>query len=132
MDLDAVARECAPTFTGADLYALCADAWMAALKRTMALVRAPPTWSRGLTPTLPTAMPGCCGCFKGILHAGKGVHRQPAAMQAEQLGEDASEVEDVRVGQGDFWSALQELRPSLSLEELARYQQIRAQYERRA
>ena len=38
MDLDAVARECAPTFTGADLYALCADAWMAALKRTMALV----------------------------------------------------------------------------------------------
>ncbi len=36
------------------------------------------------------------------------------------------------VGQRDFWSALQELRPSLSLEELARYQAIRAQYEGRA
>lgn len=38
VDLDAVARECAPTFTGADLYALCADAWMAGLKRIVAEV----------------------------------------------------------------------------------------------
>ncbi|CAL5226879.1 g9752 [Coccomyxa viridis] len=36
VDLDAVARECAPTYTGADLYALCADAWMAGLKRIIA------------------------------------------------------------------------------------------------
>lgn len=36
--LGAVARECGPTFTGADLYALCADAWMAALKRTVSEV----------------------------------------------------------------------------------------------
>ena len=38
VDLDAVARECAPTYTGADLYALCADAWMAGLKRLIAEV----------------------------------------------------------------------------------------------
>ena len=38
VDLDAVARECAPTYTGADLYALCADAWMAGLKRIIAEV----------------------------------------------------------------------------------------------
>ncbi|KAK9789367.1 hypothetical protein WJX73_003724 [Symbiochloris irregularis] len=36
VDLAAVARECAVTFTGADLYALAADAWMLALKRTAA------------------------------------------------------------------------------------------------
>ena len=41
VDLDAVARECAPTFTGADLYALCADAWMAGLKRIVAEVTCP-------------------------------------------------------------------------------------------
>ena len=41
VDLEAVARECAPTYTGADLYALCADAWMAALKRSMATVCRP-------------------------------------------------------------------------------------------
>ena len=33
VDLEAVAEQCAPTFTGADLYALCADAWMCALRR---------------------------------------------------------------------------------------------------
>jgi peroxin-6 len=38
VNLHSVARECAPTFTGADLYALCADAWMAALKRHVAEV----------------------------------------------------------------------------------------------
>ena len=38
IDLDAVARDCAPTYTGADLYALCADAWMAGLKRLVAEV----------------------------------------------------------------------------------------------
>lgn len=39
VDLDAVAAECAPTFTGADLYALAADAWTAALYRVAAEVR---------------------------------------------------------------------------------------------
>ena len=42
VDLDAVAAECAPTFTGADLYALAADAWTAALYRGAAEVR--PLW----------------------------------------------------------------------------------------
>ncbi len=38
VNLEKVANECAITFTGADLYALCADAWMNALKRTAAEV----------------------------------------------------------------------------------------------
>ncbi|KAK9832032.1 hypothetical protein WJX81_000155 [Elliptochloris bilobata] len=38
VDLGAVAAECAPTFTGADLYALAADAWTAALYRSAAEV----------------------------------------------------------------------------------------------
>ena len=38
VDLGAVAAECAPTFTGADLYALAADAWTAALYRAAAVV----------------------------------------------------------------------------------------------
>lgn len=39
VDLGAVAAECAPTFTGADLYALAADAWTSALYRTAGMVR---------------------------------------------------------------------------------------------
>ena len=46
----------------------------------------------------------------------------------EEAGE-GKEVEDVEVSQGDFWAALRELRPSLSLEELARYSALRRQYE---
>lgn len=33
VDLQRIAESCGPTLTGADLYALCADAWMAALRR---------------------------------------------------------------------------------------------------
>ena len=33
VDLMAVAEACQASLTGADLYALCADAWMAALQR---------------------------------------------------------------------------------------------------
>ncbi|KAK9918621.1 hypothetical protein WJX75_005422 [Coccomyxa subellipsoidea] len=85
VDLQSVAQECAPTYTGADLYALCADAWMAALKRSVA--------------------------------------------QAEETPADDKDVDEVEVDQCDFWTALRELRPSLSFDELARYQNIRKQYE---
>ncbi|KAL0039627.1 hypothetical protein WJX77_003781 [Trebouxia sp. C0004] len=36
IDLPIIAEKCPPTFTGADLYALSSDAWMTALKRTVA------------------------------------------------------------------------------------------------
>ncbi|BDA49160.1 Peroxisomal biogenesis factor 6 [Coccomyxa sp. Obi] len=85
VDLDSVARECAPTYTGADLYALCADAWMAALKRSV--------------------------------------------VEEEEIGSQDQDVDEVEVDQCDFWTALRELRPSLSFEELQRYQVIRKQYE---
>ncbi|KAK9866141.1 hypothetical protein WJX84_005323 [Apatococcus fuscideae] len=35
VDLQTIARGCQLTFTGADMYALCSDAWMAGLKRTI-------------------------------------------------------------------------------------------------
>ena len=38
IDLPSIAAKCPTTFTGADMYALSSDAWMAALKRTVAAV----------------------------------------------------------------------------------------------
>ena len=38
IDLPIIAEKCPPTFTGADMYALSSDAWMTALKRTVAQV----------------------------------------------------------------------------------------------
>lgn len=37
VDLAAIAAACPPTLTGADLYALAADAWMLALRRSIAV-----------------------------------------------------------------------------------------------
>ena len=36
VDLLQIAEKCGPSLTGADLYALCADAWMASLRRLTA------------------------------------------------------------------------------------------------
>ena len=49
--------------------------------------------------------------------------------QAEECPPQDKDVDEVEVDQCDFWTALRELRPSLSSEELARYQNIRKQYE---
>ena len=40
IDLPSIAAKCPTTFTGADMYALSSDAWMTALKRTVAEVSA--------------------------------------------------------------------------------------------
>lgn len=49
--------------------------------------------------------------------------------QPEHIPADDKDVDEVEVDQCDFWTALRELRPSLSFDELARYQNIRKQYE---
>ena len=36
VDLQSISEQCSTTLTGADLYALCADAWMGALRRLIA------------------------------------------------------------------------------------------------
>ena len=89
-DLADVAARCPKHLTGADLYALCADAWMNGAKRTVA--------ARG---------PGGAG---------------------EGPPGDAR----VLVSAADFLGALEQLTPSLSLEELARYERIRDSYRNKA
>lgn len=79
VDLEDIAARCNARTTGADLYALCADAWMAALKRTIEL-----------------------------------------------------QGDGVEVCQSDFLVAVRDLTPSVSEEELLRYEALRGQYERRA
>jgi peroxin-6 len=44
IDLPIIAEKCPPTFTGADMYALSSDAWMTALKRTVAQVSKDTVW----------------------------------------------------------------------------------------
>lgn len=39
VSLYSIAKKCPPNFTGADMYALCADAWFHAAKRKVSLTR---------------------------------------------------------------------------------------------
>lgn len=50
-------------------------------------------------------------------------------MQGEEGGGAAQDSDEVTVDLCDFWAALRELRPSLSMEELARYKTIKEQHE---
>ena len=80
VDLLDVAERCPARFTGADMYALCSDAWMTALRRRIA---------------------------------------------ANDEGDDGELV----VAQSDFYAAVDSLQPSLSEEEVSKYERIRDQYE---
>lgn len=78
VSLEELAKKCPKRYTGADLYALCADAWMKAVKAHL---------------------------------------------------RRASASERVQVSMADFTGAMAELAPSLSAEELARYQLLAQSFE---
>jgi len=78
VDLEDIADKCQSRMTGADLYALCSDAWMTAFKRAI---------------------------------------------------EEGNKTAVVSVSQRDFSTALKSLQPSLSQQEVDRYETIRKQYQ---
>ena len=78
VDLEVIADKCQSRMTGADLYALCSDAWMTAFKRAI---------------------------------------------------EEGNKTAVVSVSQRDFLTALESLQPSLSQQEVDRYETIRKQYQ---
>ncbi|WOL12257.1 peroxisome biogenesis protein 6 [Canna indica] len=86
VSLFSVAKKCPPNFTGADMYALCADAWFHAAKRKMS---------------------GDC------------------------LGSSSSDdkADSVTVEINDFMKVLGDLSPSLSMDELMKYERLREQFE---
>nr|XP_009405393.1 PREDICTED: peroxisome biogenesis protein 6 [Musa acuminata subsp. malaccensis] len=85
VSLFSVARKCPPNFTGADMYALCADAWFHAAKRK--------TSSDGSNPTID------------------------------------DKADSVIVEINDFMKVLGDLAPSLSMDELKKYERLREQFE---
>ncbi|WVZ87148.1 hypothetical protein U9M48_033835 [Paspalum notatum var. saurae] len=87
VSLLSVAQRCPPNFTGADIYALCADAWFHAAKRSVKTFETDPSRST-----------------------------------------DAI-AEEVIVEIDDFITVLGDISPSLSLEELRNYEQLRLKIE---
>jgi peroxin-6 len=108
VDLSAVARICPLTFTGADLYALCTDANMKAMERVINSVDlAVLKWNE-------------TGPHEGYPHP------TSTLFYLENICSE-SDVE-VKVNEEDFKSACQELTPSLSTEDIAKYLALRDRF----
>jgi len=104
VDLARLAREVHPRLTGADLYSLCADAWVTAVKRQFRDVLASKD-ARG----------------RG---RGAGMDGTPTEALAGTSGDDQEAA--VEVHMGDFTEALGRSRPSVSDADVAKYADIRA------
>lgn len=105
VSLEAIAHACPPTLTGADLYALCAAAMSAALKRRVQAI----VDRQGFDVASAADFPVC----SMDTSSGHGDRVGPLVMQE------------------DFLEALDNLRPSVSPAELARYETMRADFEGR-
>ncbi|KAJ1956987.1 peroxisomal assembly protein [Linderina pennispora] len=111
LDLAMVAEQCPFHYTGADFYALCSDALLKAMLRTVdevdVLVN---DWNSG--------------------NAGPGAHYPVPMTPQYYLDHIAPDhVKQVTVTMADFERALDELIPSVSADELVRYQQLRRQFD---
>lgn len=109
VDLAHVAACCPARLTGADMYALCADAWMLAMKRQIGKETQVSQINPGQQPR--SRLPG------------------NSLTMLSSHGSKTASPHIVSVNDSDFQQALQALTPSLSEQELQRYQAIRRQYE---
>ncbi len=108
VELAQVAAACPPTLTGADLYALCADAWMVALKRRIQQAEA----------------------------SGQDLSVVRREEEEEERGGGGAcgagnSRPQVVVSAGDLRQALYALTPSLGPAELEQYRQLKEHYEAR-
>ncbi|CAM0902833.1 unnamed protein product [Alopecurus aequalis] len=87
VSLLSIAQHCPPNFTGADIYALCADAWFHAAKRSVKTLEADPSRNKDTV------------------------------------------AEEVIVEIDDFMTVLGDISPSLTMEELQNYEQLRQKIE---
>ncbi|PIA19113.1 AAA-domain-containing protein [Coemansia reversa NRRL 1564] len=129
LDLQSIAEKCPFNYTGADFYALCSDALLKAMLRTVDEVDVlVAEWNEGkrLIPDKDTKQ-GDPTCLK--IDDRKEHYPVPMSPQyyLDHIAPD--NVKQVTVTAGDFQKALDELIPSVSSGELVRYQALRRQFD---
>lgn len=119
LDLRQVADKCPFHYTGADFYALCSDALLKAMLRTVDMVdQKIKQWNEQVDVDV-----------EGVVGEEGVKHPVPMTPQyyLEHIAEDSEK--DALVTLGDFEQALDELIPSVSAGELVRYQELRRQFD---
>ncbi|KAJ2694008.1 peroxisomal assembly protein [Coemansia spiralis] len=124
LDLRTVAEKCPFHYTGADFYALCSDALLKAMLRTVGEVdRLVERWNAGEChePCRPA----------DTAEGGAAAHHYPVPMTPQYYLDHiaAESTRQATVTAGDFDKALDELIPSVSADELIRYQVLRRQFD---
>ena len=104
VDLDVVAKECPPNFTGADLYSLCSDALISAVKRKISLFE------------------------EKLLLLNKNKTEKEKLTPNDLFSEMKEDDFSVSVSQEDFLSAIKTVTPSVSEKELVHYQNLQKSY----
>ena len=131
LDLASVASECPLNLTGADFYALCADALLKAMSRTAQEIDArigtfvASTSSRGPTANRHDTT--------ATLNAQSSAEQQwPSPLTPQYYLAEMATPEEIAVvvSADDFEAALRELVPSVSQAEMARYAEIRERFSR--
>ncbi|KAJ2852651.1 peroxisomal assembly protein [Coemansia brasiliensis] len=119
LDLHSIAEKCPFHYTGADFYALCSDALLKAMLRTVdevdILVK---NWNEDRA----------CSAVNSN-SADESHYPVPMTPQyyLDHIADDA--IKQVTVTAADFERALDELIPSVSADELVRYQELRRQFD---
>ena len=149
VDLALTSRKCAPQLTGADLYALCADAWMEALKRRIRADEgeAAEGEEQGGGGTAAGGSRGDANDDEDFYSDGHAAAAGPSAGSSDSTAAhagamplDITRAEDgsaassatagvISVTQADFDTALQNLVPSLSLDDVRKYERLRDHYQ---
>jgi peroxin-6 len=139
LDLVDVARACPFNFTGADFYALCADALLKAMSRKAQEIDARIGTSTRKKPRKKNVNIAMCTIVTAALNApssssssGSSATQWPSPLTPQYyLGEMATPEEiAVVVTTEDFTAALRDLVPSVSQAEMAKYAQIRQRFSR--
>lgn len=132
VNLAEVAQKCPVTLSGADLYALCADAWMLAFKQYIARAEQQQQQIEPLQPHSSSSglqqLDQHMQLQNGVLQQGMAQHDSLEQQQPGNLHQQSSS-EQIMVAQTDFLQALAALTPSLSADELARYLAIKQHYD---
>ncbi len=130
LDLQRVAESCPFHYTGADFYALCSDALLKAMSRK----------AEELELKIGSSCLHCVAffCHSPDLRPSAALNAEPADLRHPYpltpqyfLAEMASSADiDVLVSQDDFDSALRELVPSVSQDEMEHYARVQRQFSR--
>ncbi|KAJ2613600.1 peroxisomal assembly protein [Coemansia sp. RSA 1365] len=129
LDLQSIAEKCPFNYTGADFYALCSDALLKAMLRTVDEVDVLVAEWNDNKKHIPdtTTKQGDPACLK----IDDRKEHYPVPMSAQYYLDHIApdNVKQVTVTAGDFQKALDELIPSVSSGELVRYQTLRRQFD---